>query len=102
VLQTEVPLVRDKAFINGAWVIAASGKMFDVIDPASGNVVGSVPDMDAHDTAKAIEAAADSFQTWKNTTAKVVIEFYIKNLWLQGILKRRGTFVQIGWDCVIS
>jgi delta 1-pyrroline-5-carboxylate dehydrogenase len=45
--------------------------MFDVIDPASGKVVGSVPDMDAYDTAKAIQAATDAFQTWKNTTAKV-------------------------------
>jgi acyl-CoA reductase-like NAD-dependent aldehyde dehydrogenase len=73
-LQTQVPLIRDKAFVNGAWVPAVSGKVFDVIDPASGKVVGSVPDMDAHDTAKAIQAAADAFQSWKNTTAKVVIK----------------------------
>jgi acyl-CoA reductase-like NAD-dependent aldehyde dehydrogenase len=74
-LQTQVPLVHDKAFINGAWVTAASGKMFDVIDPASGKVVGSVPDMDAYDTAKAIQAATDAFQTWKTTTAKVLLNF---------------------------
>lgn len=49
--------------------------MFDVIDPASGKVVGSVPDMDAYDTAKAIQAATDAFQTWKNTTAKVLLNF---------------------------
>lgn len=49
--------------------------MFDVIDPASGKVVGSVPDMDAHDTAEAIQAATDAFQTWKNTTAKVLLNF---------------------------
>lgn len=40
-------------------------------DPASGKVVGSVPDMDASDTTTAIQAAADAFQTWKYTTAKV-------------------------------
>lgn len=73
--QTQVPLVSDKAFINGMWVPSGSGKMFDVIDPASGKVVGSVPDMDARDTAKAIQAAADAFQTWKNTTAKVLLNF---------------------------
>ena len=70
-LETRIPLLRDKAFINGEWVAAASGKNFDVTDPASGKVVGSVPDMDASDTTTAIQAAADAFQTWKHTTAKV-------------------------------
>jgi len=42
-----------------------------VTNPASGNVVGSVPDMDASDTTTAIKAAADAFETWKHTTAKV-------------------------------
>lgn len=68
--ETRVPLLRDKAFINGEWVAASSGKNFDVIDPAGGKVVGSVPDMDAADTTTAIQAAADAFQTWKHTTAK--------------------------------
>lgn len=73
-MELPVPLLRDKAFVNGAWVAASSGKVFDVTDPASGNVVGSVPDMDASDTAEAIQAAADAFQTWKHTTAKVLMK----------------------------
>lgn len=43
-----------------------------MMDPASGKTVGSVPDMDASDAAKAIQAAADAFETWKHTTAKVL------------------------------
>lgn len=72
-----IPLLRDKAFINGEWVAAVSGKKFDVIDPASGKVVGSVPDMDASDTTAAIQAAADAFQTWKHTTAKVPLNLIL-------------------------
>ncbi|KAJ9596157.1 hypothetical protein L9F63_027220, partial [Diploptera punctata] len=66
----DLPLVRDKAFVNGAWISARSGKTFDVINPATGTVVGQVPDMDADDTKKAIEAASESFKTWQYTTAK--------------------------------
>jgi acyl-CoA reductase-like NAD-dependent aldehyde dehydrogenase len=72
-LETQLPLARDRALINGAWVTSASGKVFDVIDPATGKIVGSVPDMDASDAAKAIQAAADAFEIWKHTTAKVLL-----------------------------
>ncbi|GFG38603.1 hypothetical protein Cfor_01650 [Coptotermes formosanus] len=87
-LETRVPLLRDKAFINGQWVAAASGKNFDVIDPASGRVVGSVPDMDASDTTAAIQAAADAFQTWKHTTAKERSEYLRK--WYDVLVKHHN------------
>ena len=48
-----------------------------MIDPAGGKVVGSVPDMDAADTTTAIQAAADAFQTWKHTTAKVLLNLIL-------------------------
>jgi acyl-CoA reductase-like NAD-dependent aldehyde dehydrogenase len=35
--------------------------------------VGSVPDMDASDASKVIQAAANAFEIWKHTTAKVVL-----------------------------
>jgi succinate-semialdehyde dehydrogenase/glutarate-semialdehyde dehydrogenase len=48
-----------------------------VTDPASGKVVGSVPDMDASDTTTAIQAAADAFEKWKHTTAKVPLNLIL-------------------------
>jgi len=48
-----------------------------VTNPASGKVVGSVPDMDASDTTTAIQAASDAFQTWKHTTAKVPLNLIL-------------------------
>ena len=52
-------LWKDKAFVNGQWVAAASGKTFDVRNPLNGQVVGTVPDMAKEDTDKAIDAAAE-------------------------------------------
>ena len=36
-------------YINGEWRKAASGKTFDSLNPANGDVVGSVPDGGAED-----------------------------------------------------
>ena len=63
-------LVRDKCYIGGAWVGAASGQSFNVTNPTNGNVIGTVPDMDATDAKKAVDAAHEAFATWKETTAK--------------------------------
>lgn len=63
-------VLNQKAFINGEWANASTEKVFEVYNPANGSVVGLVPDMDVHDTQKAIDAASKAFHTWKLTTAK--------------------------------
>ena len=50
-------LKGSKAFVNGQWVEAASGKTFEVKNPANGEVIASVPDMTAADVNVAIDAA---------------------------------------------
>jgi len=47
--------------------------MFLVVNPADGNVIGNVPDMVGDDVNHAVEAAYSAFQTWKLTTAKVLL-----------------------------
>ena len=44
-----------------------------VVNPADGSVIGSVPDMTGEDVNHAVEVAHKAFQTWKVTTAKVVV-----------------------------
>jgi succinate-semialdehyde dehydrogenase/glutarate-semialdehyde dehydrogenase len=56
-------------FINGQWMEAESGKQFESINPATGEVIGRVSDGNAPDTVKAIDAAAAAFQEWSATTA---------------------------------
>src|SRR6266849_3081578 len=50
--------------VNGEHVAAASGATTDVRNPASGEVVDTVPKADANDTRKAIDAAAAAFPSW--------------------------------------
>ena len=62
-------LLRQSALVGGAWVAARSGKTLDVIDPATGSSIGSVPDMDESDTRAAIDAAQATYPEWKSKTA---------------------------------
>jgi succinate-semialdehyde dehydrogenase / glutarate-semialdehyde dehydrogenase len=63
-------LVRSKGYVAEEWVSAASGKTFDVYDPATLNKIATIPEMGREDTTKAIKAAHDAFQSYKKTTAR--------------------------------
>jgi acyl-CoA reductase-like NAD-dependent aldehyde dehydrogenase len=55
--------------INGESVGAASGATMEVRNPATNQVVDSVPKADAADTRRAIEAASAAFPKWANQPA---------------------------------
>ncbi|NTF10295.1 NAD-dependent succinate-semialdehyde dehydrogenase [Agrobacterium rubi] len=61
-------LFRQQGLVGGQWLDAASGKTVDVIDPATQNVMGTVPDMGSKETRAAIDAAAKAFGPWKVRT----------------------------------
>ncbi|MDO3443929.1 NAD-dependent succinate-semialdehyde dehydrogenase [Agrobacterium sp. V1] len=61
-------LFRQTGLIGDAWKAAASGKVVDVIDPATQAVIGTVPDMGGAETRAAIEAANTAFGPWKKKT----------------------------------
>ena len=63
-------LLKNKAYINGNWVEAKSGKSFEVINPSNGNVIINVPDLDVDDARVAIDAAHEAFPHWSKKTAK--------------------------------
>ena len=63
-------LLRTRAFVDGAWIGADSGKTFDVVDPASGAVIASVADLGAAETSLAIDAAERAQRGWAALTAK--------------------------------
>lgn len=60
---------RENNYIDGRWRPAHSGRRVDVHDPASGALIGSVPDAGAADTREAIEAAARAFTSFREWTA---------------------------------
>ncbi|HEY8639149.1 MAG TPA: aldehyde dehydrogenase family protein [Solirubrobacterales bacterium] len=57
--------------IGGDWVNAASGRTFDVYDPASGEVLGQVARADSEDIDRAVKTARAAFETgpWSRMTA---------------------------------
>jgi len=62
-------LLRDKMLIGGAWVAADSGATLDVDNPATGEIIGTIPKAGGAETRRAIAAAAEAFKTWRATTA---------------------------------
>jgi acyl-CoA reductase-like NAD-dependent aldehyde dehydrogenase len=58
-----------KLLIGGVWEEAASGKTFEVLNPATLEVVATVPDAWKEDMQWAIDAAADAQAEWAGKTA---------------------------------
>lgn len=52
---------REANFVGGAWIKADSGKTIDVTNPATGEVIGTVPASGEAETMRAIDAAAAAF-----------------------------------------
>jgi succinate-semialdehyde dehydrogenase/glutarate-semialdehyde dehydrogenase len=65
----DAELFRDLAYVDGAWISAASGKVFEVKNPADGKTLGTVPDMDDGDARRAIHAAQRAQGSWAATAA---------------------------------
>ena len=57
-----------KLFIGGRWVESASGKTFETLDPATGQVLTRVAEAGAEDVDRAVAAARRSFDrgTWRD------------------------------------
>ena len=63
-------LFREQCYLDGAWTDADSKKTIAVVNPATGETIGSVPDMGSAETRRAIEAAEQAWPAWREKTAK--------------------------------
>src|SRR5246127_3379071 len=63
-------LLRQQCYINGKWADADSGKSIEVVNPATSEVLGTVPNLGAAETRRAIEAANAAWPAWRAKTAK--------------------------------
>src|SRR6201997_3115937 len=63
-------LFRHQAYIGGHWCDADSGATLKVNNPATGEILGSVPMVAADETRRAIDAAKKAFAEWSRKTAK--------------------------------
>ena len=63
-------LFRQQAYVDGIWMDADGGQSIKVNNPATGEIIGSVPKMGAAETRRAIEAADKALPAWRALTAK--------------------------------
>ncbi len=63
-------LFREACYIDGEWVGAGSNETMDVTNPATGEILGTVPRLGVEETRRAIEAANDAWPAWRARTAK--------------------------------
>jgi succinate-semialdehyde dehydrogenase/glutarate-semialdehyde dehydrogenase len=68
-MATDTAARDEQLLIDGNWQGGTGGR-FDVTDPATGQVVGSVADAGPEDVAAAITAAHRGFATWRQVTAR--------------------------------
>src|SRR5262245_10234571 len=66
----DMSLFRQQCYINGKWADADSKRTVEVTNPATGEVLGTVPYMAASETRRAIEAANAAWPAWRKKTAK--------------------------------
>ena len=70
-LQLDHPgLLRQQAYLNGDWCDADAGGRTAIFNPATGELVGEVPNMGRAETRRAIEAAQMAQPAWRALTAK--------------------------------
>ena len=62
-------LFRQACYVDGGW-IESSAHGIDVDNPATGEVIGTVPRLGRAETRQAIDAAARAFPAWRRKTGK--------------------------------
>ena len=65
-------------YINGNWAAAPANVEFEVLNPATGAVIKSLPDSGAETARAAIDAAADALPAWRATTPYQRAEFLMR------------------------
>jgi succinate-semialdehyde dehydrogenase / glutarate-semialdehyde dehydrogenase len=63
-------LFRRQAYVGGHWSDADNGATLDVNNPATGEILGTVPLMGTAETRRAIDAAKNAWGDWRRKPAK--------------------------------
>lgn len=66
----ELTLFRQQAFVAGKWCDADHQQTSEILNPATFEIIGTVPNMGKAEAERAIEAAKEAWPLWKNKTAK--------------------------------
>ena len=74
-------------YINGEWVKPEVNEYFDVINPATGEVIAKTPLCGKEVVDAAAKAASDAFPAWRRTPVKDRVQYLFK---LRDLLRANG------------
>jgi len=86
-------LFRHQAYVDGKWINADNGSDFEVLNPADGSLLGTVPKMGEAETNIAIDAAYRALPDWGARTAKERSQ--ILRRWFDLIMKNQDDLAHI-------
>lgn len=66
---TTNPYFREQSYIDGLWCNAKNNETVDVVDPATGILLGTVPNMATQEAIMAVDAAQKALPKWRALTA---------------------------------
>jgi len=67
---TDSALFRQNCYIDGHWADAENQAVIEVINPATNELLGTIPDLTEAQVCSAVDAADRAFPLWKSKTAK--------------------------------
>ncbi len=86
-------LLRHEAFLAGHWTDAGASNWTEVFDPATGDVIGSTPDMTRPAVEDAIAAAVGAFPSWRDLGCEARAE--VLHRWADEIERNREDLAKI-------
>jgi succinate-semialdehyde dehydrogenase/glutarate-semialdehyde dehydrogenase len=92
-LLKDLTLFRQAALVGGQWIEARSANSNLIRNPATGEELGSVPELGALETRRAIEVASAAQKSWARLTAKE--RSSILRRWFELILQHRQDLARI-------
>ncbi len=92
-INTSSALFRQQAYINGQWVDADNKAVFEVINPANGDIIAKISNLGATETERAIKAAEKALPAWRAMTAKQRSQ--ILNQWFRLIMENQAALAEL-------
>ncbi len=86
-------LLKTQCLIDGQWLAADAGATIDVNNPATGQLLVTVPKMGKAETLRSIAAAERAFVLWKNKTAEQRASILYK--WFELLMQNQEDLAQI-------
>jgi len=83
----DASLLRQACYIDGQWVGADSGATFPVENPATGDILATVPSVGSEETRRAIEAARTAYPLWR--AKKAVDRAKVLRRWYELMLEHQ-------------